>query len=201
LVWWFYVVGWRFVIFTAKKSEGKAMKIRFMLPLILFILVGLILWKSLALHPERIPSPLVNKVAPRFELPVLAGEKLKTTNQDFLGHVTLLNVWATWCVSCANEHDFLLQLANEKNITLYGLNYKDNVLAAKKWLQEKGNPYRLVAIDEDGAAAIDWGVYGTPETFVIDKKGIIRYKQIGPLTPEVWEQNIKPLVAQLWNEA
>lgn len=176
------------------------MKIRFMLPLLFFMLIAAILWRSLGMHPAEIPSPLINKAAPRFELPILADEKKLTTNQDFLGHVTLLNVWATWCISCAAEHNFLLSLANEKDVYLYGLNYKDDITAAKKWLDERGNPYQLIAIDADGAAAIDWGVYGTPETFVIDKKGIIRYKQTGPLSREIWEQNIKPLVDQLRDE-
>jgi len=176
------------------------MKKRFLLPLIVFTLIIAILWRGLALHPSQIPSPLLNKPAPSFQLPTLSNPKKTTSNKDFMGHITLMNVWASWCFACAEEHELLLQLAKNQGITLYGLNYKDDVLAAKKWLKEHGNPYQTVAVDETGNAAIDWGVYGTPETFIIDKKGIIRYKQIGAITPEIWEQNLKPLIQQLRNE-
>jgi cytochrome c biogenesis protein CcmG/thiol:disulfide interchange protein DsbE len=176
------------------------MKMRFIFPLIIFFLVGLTLWRGLGMHPNEIPSPLINKPAPDFQVTTLEGSK-KLSNQDFFGHVSLLNVWATWCEACAAEHEFLLGLANDKNLYLYGLDYKDDASAAKKLLSEKGNPYRSVGVDLSGDTAINWGVYGTPETFVIDKKGIIRYKQIGALTADNWENVISPLIAKLEKES
>jgi len=173
---------------------------RFILPLIIFILIFALLWRGLNLHPNQIPSPLIGKPAPTFSLPTLFDAKKVTTNKDFFGHVTLMNVWATWCVACAEEHHALVQLAQNKTVFFYGLNYKDDVTAAKKWLKQYGNPYRIVAVDQDGAAAIDWGVYGSPETFVLDKKGMIRYKHIGPIDTDSWEKNLKPLIEKLQHE-
>lgn len=175
-------------------------QLRFVLPLFVFLLIVLILWRGLNLHPNQIPSPLINKVAPPFSLPTLFDSKKMASNRDFLGHVTLVNVWATWCVACAEEHNGLLQLAEQEHVNFFGLNYKDDPTAAKAWLKQNGNPYQIVAVDQTGTAAIDWGVYGTPETFVIDKKGIIRYKLIGPIDREAWEQHLKPLIAQLTRE-
>lgn len=171
---------------------------RFTLPLVLFLCVIIVLWRGLSLHPNQLPSPLIDKPAPVFQLPVLS--KGTVSNKIFLGKVSLLNVWATWCEACAEEHEFLLRLANDEHIVIYGLNYKDDPLAAKKWLTQYGNPYQTVAIDRDGTVAIDWGVYGTPETFVIDKKGVVRYKHIGVVTAEVWEQKLKPLMIKLEKE-
>ncbi len=123
-----------------------------------------------------------------------------STNKDFLGKVTIVNVWATWCHACATEYDMLLELAQDNQVIFYGLVYKDNPEAVKKWIAKYGNPYRMIAVDQTGDTAIDWGVYGTPETFIIDKKGVIRYKQIGPITADVWEQTLKPLIQKLWKE-
>lgn len=176
------------------------MKKRFIFLNFVFLLVIIFLWRGLSLHPSEVPSPLINKTIPAFELPTLHYPSKLISNKDFIGHITLLNVWATWCVACAEEHRFLLELAKNEYLTIYGLDYKDNALDALKWLKENGNPYKMVAFDKDGEVAIDWGVYGTPETFLVDKKGIIRYKQIGPITPEVWEQNLKPIVQQIRNE-
>ncbi len=173
---------------------------RFILPFLIFVAIFIVLWRGLNLHPNQIPSPLIDKPAPAFSLPDLFNNKKNVTNQDFLGHVTLVNVWATWCVACAEEHNALLQLAKNESIFFVGLNYKDDPVAAKKWLKQYGNPYQIVAIDQSGSAAIDWGVYGTPETFVLDKKGIIRYKQIGPIDTESWENILKPLINKLRNE-
>jgi cytochrome c biogenesis protein CcmG, thiol:disulfide interchange protein DsbE len=171
----------------------------FALPFILFALIVILLWHGLRLHPNEVPSPLINKPAPSFQLPDLLLNHTISSN-DFKGHVTLFNVWATWCYACAVEHEFLLNLAQEKHLLIYGLDYKDDPIAAKKWLKTHGNPYKLVATDETGETAIDWGVYGTPETFLIDKKGIIRYKHIGLITPEVWEKILEPRVHQLQGE-
>lgn len=173
------------------------MKKHFLVPFILFIFIVTVLWRGLSLHASEIPSPLLNQSAPHFTLTNLLHPKSITTNKDFLGHITLVNVWATWCSICAAEHSFLMQLAQDKSIFLYGLNYKDNPAHAKKWLANYGNPYRIVAIDPDGSTGIDWGVYGTPETFVLDKNGIIRFKHVGQLTSEVWQQEIAPLIHQI----
>lgn len=173
------------------------MKLRMILPLILFIGIVIVLWRGLQLHPNQVPSPLINKPAPAFSLTTLADQHRVITHKNLLGHVTLINVWATWCYACSEEHAFLLQLANNKHFVLIGLDYKDDPKAAKKWLQQQGNPYQEVMLDTDGASAIDWGVYGTPETFIIDQKGIIRYKHIGPITPDAWEHDLYPLIQTL----
>jgi cytochrome c biogenesis protein CcmG, thiol:disulfide interchange protein DsbE len=172
------------------------MKIRFLLPLIIFCIIGSILWRGLKLNPGQIPSPLINKAAPEFNLPdLLTSARVETSVLQ--GHVSLVNVWATWCQACAQEHDYLVDLAKNDGVVFYGLDYKDNPETAKNWLRDHGNPYQLVAVDLNGDVAIDWGVYGAPETFIIDKHGIVRYKQIGPITPSVWTQTLKPLIDTL----
>lgn len=170
------------------------------LPFILFLLIVMLLWRGLSLHPNEIHSPLIDKTAPVFQLPELLNPEKTVTNQDFYGHITLLNVWATWCYACAHEHAFLLELAKNQQVILLGLNYKDDPSKAKKWLSDYGNPYQNIAVDRTGYAAIDWGVYGTPETFILDKKGAIRYRKIGPLTAENWQREIKPVIDQLQKE-
>ncbi len=176
-------------------------KLKLLFPFIIFAAILFLLWRGLSLHPNQIPSPLIGKAAPEFSLPDLFDEKKLISNKDLRGHVVLVNVWATWCVSCAEEHAILLQLAKNETVFFFGLNYKDDVTAAKKWLKHSGNPYRIIGVDRDGSAAIDWGVYGTPETFLLDKKGMIRYKHIGPIDAESWETTLKPLLNQLRKEA
>lgn len=178
------------------------MKLRFLFPLVIFIGVISILWRGLSLHPNEIPSPLINRAAPAFALPSLLQQSQTITNQILLGHVTLVNVWATWCFACGQEHDFLLAIsrAPDRDFELLGLNYKDDPVKARAWLTQHGNPYQQIAVDASGDTAINWGVYGSPETFILDKKGIIRYKQIGPITASVWEQTLKPLLAKLRRE-
>jgi len=179
---------------------NRLKQVRSILPFIIFAMILFLLWRGLGLRPNQVPSPLINQSAPEFSLPDLLDAKKSVTHKEFAGHVTFVNVWATWCVSCAEEHRALLQLAQDAHIEFLGLNYKDDTIAAKKWLQQYGNPYKRVAVDSDGQAAIDWGVYGTPETFVIDKKGVIRYKQVGPIDNDAWEKTLKPLVEKLRNE-
>jgi cytochrome c biogenesis protein CcmG/thiol:disulfide interchange protein DsbE len=176
------------------------MRAHYGVPLFFFVCIGFILFHGLNLHPENIPSPLINKAAPTFSLPQLEAENKTASDKDFSGHVTLFNVWATWCPTCLEEHEFLLTLAHDPSFVLYGLDYKDDSTAAKKWLAERGNPYQTVAMDTSGKVAINWGVYGTPETYVIDKNGIIRYKYIGALTATVWYEKIKPIVDKLKND-
>lgn len=170
------------------------------LPLVLFMFVVALLWRGLTLHPAEIPSPLINKPAPAFALHTLANPERIVSAKNFRGQVTLFHVWASWCHVCAEESSFLLQIARDRQVILYGLNYKDDPRDAKNFLAEHGNPYRLIAMDSTGNTAINWGVYGTPETFVIDKRGVIRYKQIGAITPSIWQRKIKPLLEQLWSE-
>lgn len=171
------------------------------LPLIIFAIILILLSRALFLHPTEIPSPLINKPAPPLHLPDLFHPKKFITSQDFLGHITLLNVWATWCIACQEEHDVLLALAQQEKVIFYGLNYKDDPIAAKKWLKNYGNPYQRVGEDTSGNAAIDWGVYGSPETFIIDQQGIIRYKHVGPLTEEIWNNQLKPVIEKLGSES
>ncbi len=152
---------------------------RFM-PLIIFaVLVGF-LAVGLTLNPRLVPSPLIGKPAPEFELPLLLKDGT-FSNKDFIGHVTLVNVWASWCFACRQEHETVKYLS-KNGVRIIGLNYKDKASDAKKWLTALGNPYQAIAADTDGRIAIDWGVYGAPETFLIDKQGIIRHKVIGPLS-------------------
>lgn len=166
-------------------------------PLIIFIAIFFLLWSALRLHPTQIPSPLINQHAPIFQLPLLTTPQKTVTQQVFLGHVTLLNVWASWCSNCADEHTVLMLIAKNPMIQLIGLDYKDDAHDAIQWLNQLGNPYRLIMADANGLSAIDWGVYGTPESFIIDQQGIIRYKHIGPLTLGDWQQTLLPLIQHL----
>jgi cytochrome c biogenesis protein CcmG/thiol:disulfide interchange protein DsbE len=170
---------------------------RYLLPLIAFaVLVGF-LAVGLKLNPREVPSPLIDKPAPAFTLPTLhaPGESIGT--QDLRGKVWLLNVWASWCVACRIEHPLLVELAGSRAVPIYGLNYKDQPDAALGWLKQHGNPYVASLQDTKGLVGIDYGVYGVPETFVIDKEGVIRMKHIGPVTPEVLRDQILPLVRKL----
>lgn len=170
--------------------------VRYLTPLVLFLALAALLYKGLALNPREVPSPLIGKPAPEFTLPELKDTSRQLSHTDFQGKVSLLNVWATWCVSCRAEHPLLMQLARQ-GVAIYGLDYKDSREDAQRWLQRFGDPYVANAFDADGRVGIDWGVYGTPETFVIDQQGIIRHKHIGPLTEEAIQREILPLIQQL----
>lgn len=171
--------------------------IKFLIPLILFLIAVGFLAKGLFLDPHEVPSPLVGKPAPRFQAPVL-GEGSKTfTSEEMKGKVWLLNVWASWCPACRDEHPVLMAMAKTGQIAMYGLDYKDTDAEALAVLKEHGNPYNAVATDADGKIGIDYGVYGVPETYVIDKAGVIRYKQIGPITEEILLTKIIPLLKEL----
>ena len=162
---------------------------RFM-PLIVFAALVALLAIGLTLNPRLVPSPLIGKPAPEFELPLLLKEG-SFSNKDLIGHVTLVNVWASWCYACRQEHNTVKYLSRN-GVRIIGLNYKDEPDDAKNWLAKLGNPYQSVAVDYDGRIAIDWGVYGAPETFLIDQQGIIRHKVIGPLSDE---ENYEALMA------
>ena len=170
---------------------------RFLLPLGIFIVLVVFLAIGLNRDPREVPSPLVGKPAPAFALPLLHKPESSFAPKDMQGKVWLLNVWASWCVSCRQEHPILVELAKSGLVPIYGLNYKDPREDALKWLKQFGDPYTLSIVDAEGRVGIDYGVYGVPETYVIDKAGVIRYKQIGPVTQDVLEKTILPLVAEL----
>ncbi len=174
---------------------------RFLIPLAVFVIMVIFLAVGLTLDPREVPSPLIGKPAPGFSLPQVADAGKTLAPADFRGQVALVNVWASWCVSCRQEHPVLLQLARRGIVPIYGLNYKDRRDAAQSWLNQYGDPYAASAFDADGRTGIDWGVYGVPETFVIDKAGLIRHKHTGPVTAETLEKDILPLVRQLQGEA
>ena len=171
--------------------------LRFLLPLAVFAVLVVFLWVGLYRDPHEVPSPLVGKPAPVFSLVQLADPAKKLGPADMKGQVWLLNVWASWCVSCRVEHPLLVQLAKANIVPVIGLNYKDTTALGKAWLVDNGDPYQVSVVDADGRVGIDWGVYGVPETFVVDKSGVIRYKQIGPITQEALQQKILPLVREL----
>ena len=172
------------------------MRWKYLIPLAVFLFVCGFLCKGLYLDPRKVPSALIDKPAPEFLLPTMDGGQV--SKKDLLGKVYLLNVWASWCEACRYEHPYFIELKNQGVKTLMvGYNYRDKPVMAERWLQVLGNPYDVILVDADGQAAIDFGVYGAPETFVIDKKGVIRYKVIGPMTDEVWKKDVKPIVDML----
>ncbi len=176
---------------------------KYAIPLTVFAAIGGLLMYALYLSmtgqysPRDIPSPLIGKPVPEFDLPTVADPARKVSRDSLLGRVYLLNVWASWCVACREEHPFLVELAGRKAVPIIGLNYKDKRPDALQWLSGMGDPYETSISDADGRVGINLGVYGVPETFVVDKQGIIRYKQIGPLTPEAWELKVAPLIKSL----
>jgi cytochrome c biogenesis protein CcmG/thiol:disulfide interchange protein DsbE len=170
---------------------------QFLAPLALFAVMLGFLAVGLNLNPREVPSPLIGKPAPAFELARLDDPAQKITHDDLKGQVWILNVWASWCVACRQEHPLLVDFARRSPVPLYGLNYKDKRDDGLAWLRRFGDPYKASLFDLDGRVGIDFGVYGVPETFVIDKQGVIRFKQIGPVTPEVLRDQIEPLLKQL----
>lgn len=170
------------------------------LPLAVFALMAVFLGIGLTMNPRDIPSPLIGKPVPNFSLPPVKGRSLGLASSDLKGQVSLVNVFASWCVACREEHPVLLDLARKGVVPIHGLNYKDKPNDAQAWLDELGDPYTRTGADIDGRVAIDWGVYGVPETFVVDRNGIIAYKQIGPITPEALREKILPLIAKLQAE-
>ena len=170
---------------------------KYLLPLGIFAILVVFLGIGLSLNPREVPSPLIDKPAPGFTLAQLHEPSKALTPQDLKGQVWLLNVWASWCVSCRQEHPLLVELGKANVVPIYGLNYKDQRHNALKWLDQFGNPYTASIMDTDGRVGIDYGVYGVPETFLIDKEGVIRYKQIGPVTPSDLQEKIIPLVRKL----
>ena len=173
------------------------MRLRFAIPLAVFFLLVGFFAVGLFRDPREVPSPFIGRAAPAFKLEQLHQPQLAFTPEEMRGKVWLLNVWASWCVACQVEHPVLVQMSRQKVIPIVGLNYKDKREDGVQWLARHGDPYVLSAYDVEGKVGIDYGVYGVPETFVIDKQGVIRYKQIGPITPEVLEKKLRPLLKEL----
>ncbi len=179
------------------------MKTRFLIPLIIFgAMVALFYFALVQIgkgdyNPRDIPSPLVDRAAPEFDLPAVGGRE-QMSSAVFQRHpVSLFNVWASWCTACRQEHPFLMELSRRGEVPIYGLNYKDERGDALNWLNRHGDPYLASAFDLEGRVGIDWGVYGVPETFVVDGDGVVRYKHIGPLGPDAWKRKVKPVIDQL----
>ena len=171
--------------------------LRFLIPLALFGALAWFLYAGLSLNPREVPSPLIGKPAPAFALPRLDDPTQTVKHEDLLGKVWVMNVWASWCAPCREEHPLVVAFARERKVPVIGLNYKDRPGDARTWLERLGNPYAATLIDFDGKVGIDFGVYGVPETFVIDAQGVVRFKHVGVLTRQVISQKIEPLLKEL----
>ena len=170
---------------------------RFILPFVVFMIMAAFMFVGLGLNPREVPSPLVGKPAPAFTLPQLHEPSKQFSPQDMKGKVWMLNVWASWCTACEGEHPVFMDLARQNIVPIYGMDYKDKREDGEAWLRKHGNPYTLVVSDAEGRVGIDYGVYGVPETYLIDKQGVIRHKQIGAVTPEILDETILPLIKEL----
>ena len=180
--------------------SGKNRIIGPVLPLLFFLVIGVFLGIGLFLDPSLIPSPLIGKAVPEFKLPPVKGRKLGLESADLRkGEVSIVNVFASWCVACLEEHPLLMKLGASKTVQLHGLNYKDKPDDAAGWLDKYGDPYTRTGADIKGLVGIDWGVYGVPETFVIDKEGKIAYKHIGAINEKVLKETLLPLIEKLNN--
>jgi len=167
-------------------------RLKLFLPLIVFVAVAIFLWRGLFIDPSHLPSALIDKPLPSFALPNLQNTEQTLTEKDFIGEPFLINVWATWCASCRIEHPFMNKLS-EQGVKIIGLNYKDEDAPAQQWLSDFGNPYDTIIADREGKLGLDLGVYGAPETFVVDAKGVIRYKHVGVVDERVWRSKIAPI--------
>ena len=170
---------------------------RFILPFVVFMIMAAFMYVGLSLNPREVPSPLVGKAAPAFTLPQLHEPSKQFSPQDMKGKVWLFNVWASWCTACEGEHPLFMELSRQNIVPIYGMDYKDKREDGEAWLRRHGNPYALVVSDIEGRVGIDYGVYGVPETYLIDKQGVIRHKQIGAVTPEILDKTLLPLIKEL----
>ncbi|MDZ7784950.1 MAG: DsbE family thiol:disulfide interchange protein [Halioglobus sp.] len=170
-------------------------RLKLFLPLFLFAILALFLFRGLSLDPREMPSALIDRPLPQFSLPALGAQR-QLAREDITGEVSLLNVWATWCISCRVEHPYLQRLADE-GVPIYGLNYKDEDVAARRWLDELGNPYRLNIADHQGTLGLDLGVFGAPETYLLDADGVVRYRHVGVVDDNVWQTVLRPLYREL----
>jgi cytochrome c biogenesis protein CcmG/thiol:disulfide interchange protein DsbE len=169
---------------------------RYFVPVLVLAVLAAFFYGGLGLNPSKVTSPLIGKPAPEFSLPTVRDPAVNVGSESFKGQVALLNVWGTWCVECRHEHDFLLELERTSGIPIYGLNVKDERAKAIAWLDDLGDPYVASGFDDEGRVAIDWGVYGAPETFLIGRDGTVLHKHISPLTPAVWHRDFVPLIRQ-----
>ena len=176
---------------------GAADMKRYLIPLALFVVLAGFLAVGLKLDPREVPSPLIDRPAPDFALPRLGEPAQLVALGDLKGQVLVINFWASWCVPCLAEHPLVKQLASDSKVQVIGMNYKDATADAQRWLAQHGDPYTTVLVDRQGAVGIDYGVYGVPETYIVDKTGVIRHKQIGPITPEALRDKILPLIRKL----
>ncbi len=176
------------------------MKLRHLMPLLIFFVVLALLYVGLSLNPRDVPSVLINKKAPEISLPDLFDPDKTVSSASMKGKVWLLNIWGTWCPECWREHPFLNRLAREEGIPIFGIDWRDERDAAKQMLSRKGNPFVMVGFDADSQAVMNLGVYGAPETFLIDKKGFIRWKHTGALNADVWRDQLQPLFIKLQGE-
>jgi len=188
------------VTIGANPAHPPARRWPYLGPLAIFAIVGVFLGVGLTLNPREIPSPLIGKPVPQFQLAPVKGRTLGLASGDLRGEVSIVNVFASWCVACRDEHPQWMALARQGGAPIHGLNYKDKPDDAARWLGELGDPYRRTGADLDGRVGIDWGVYGVPETFVVDRNGVIRDKVIGPITPRIVQERLLPLVRRLQDE-
>ena len=179
------------------EQPAKRRRVVFLVPILVFLGIAVFLAIGLFLDPSEIPSPLIGKPVPEFKLPPVQGRTLGLSTEDLKGEVSLVNVFASWCVACREEHPLLMRLSRQGVVPIHGLNYKDAPKDAADWLDTLGDPYTRTGADIDGRVGIDWGVYGVPETFVINRNGRIVYKHIGPISPRDWEEKMAPLVEEL----
>ncbi len=168
-------------------------RIALFVPLLIFMALAVLLWRGLSLDPTDMPSALIDRPLPEFELPRLAQPEQTISTGDLVGKPFLLNVWATWCITCRAEHPFLVELA-KMGVPIYGVNYKDDSDMARQWLEDLGNPYRANIVDAQGDLGMDLGVFGAPETYVVDAEGVIQYKHVGMVDEKVWVQQIAPVL-------
>ena len=171
--------------------------VRYSIPLVIFLALVVLLGVGLKLDSHLVPSPLIDKPLPAFSLPDLKKPEDKVNSSDFYGQIVLLNVWSSWCVACRTEQPLLVDLSRQGELIIYGFNYKDERQDALDWLLRYGDPYHASVFDQDGRVGIDLGIYGVPETYIVDRNGVIRYKHIGPITPEVLNNTILPLIRKL----
>lgn len=181
---------------TLHRESGAAVW-RFLVPIVLFGVLVAVFVVGLGKDPTLVPSPLIGKSAPEFSLPRLDDPSRTIGRKDLLGKPSLVNVWGTWCSGCRQEHETLLTLARDSGIAIFGINWKDDSEQARKWLESLGNPYVAVGVDAEGRTAIDWGVYGAPETFLIGPDGTVLYKHIAPMSLDVWRSEFLPRIALL----
>ena len=182
---------------TAVAVERRGGRPRYLIPIVVFAALVIMFAVTLNRDPRTIPSALIDKPVPEFALPAVKGRTFGLSSTDLVGEVSLVNVFASWCVACREEHPLFMQLKAESVVPIHGLNYKDHPDNAARWLNTLGDPYTRTGADRDGCVSIDWGVYGVPETFVITKDGRIAHKHIGPLTPEALENTVLPLIRRL----